>query len=153
MSTHLLDVSGQRPTTLVLNDPARSAATFNAKQGDDVRFQIGGAREVRIGLPPGAKLEVREYVSKTQKLKDGKAVKDEQGEYVYDEKPYTSLFLVCQGVTVFARSSFIEEPAEGETRYEPTPHSTLYVKRLGAELDFSESGRLLAEHDLAELVG
>jgi hypothetical protein len=158
VSTHVLDVSGQRALTTTINDPARTAAQVNAKQGDDVRFQVGAAREVRIGFPAGAKVERRRYVSRSIKHDEkNRPVKDDQGEYVYEEKPYDSFYLVCQGVTVFARSSSITDAAqadadEGKPTYEPTPHTTMFVKRLGAELDFSESGELLEEWTVENLV-
>lgn len=156
MSSHRLDVSGSRPLTTTLNDPAATSAQTSAKAGDDVRFQVGGAREARVLLPPGAKIQRRQYVARTQKLDGGKIVRDDAGAYVYDERTYEQLYLVLPGgATVFARSSDLGVQADDDTSglppvHELTPHTTLYARRLGQEYDFSESGELLEELVLAE---
>jgi hypothetical protein len=135
MSTHILDVSGQRALTATMNDPAATRANVPAKAGDDVALSVGGCRETRISLPANAKVQRRRYVTRSQKKENGKIVRDEAGEIVYDEKPYEQLYLVIPGggITAFCRSSNIEPPAEDE-------------------LHFSESGELVEEIEFAELL-
>lgn len=152
MSTHVLDLSGQRALNLTINDPARTGASCSAKAGDDVGLMVGGAKEVRISLPPNVKIQRREYVTKTV-MRDEKnnIMKDEDGETRYEEKPYESLVLVMAGsLTAFARCSHIDPD---EKQYEGTPHTSLVAKKWGTDLHFTESGKLLSEQDLSELLG
>jgi hypothetical protein len=145
-----MDVSGQRALSLTINDPARTAASCSAKQGDDVTMMLGGAREVRLVVPPGARIQRRQYVTRTMARDEkNQPVKDAEGKYVYDEKPYEQHVLVMPGsVTMFGRVSHIE----AEEGYEGTPHTTVTVKKHGAELHFTESGELLDETSLSDLL-
>jgi hypothetical protein len=161
MSTHVLDASGARPLSTTVNDPAATRASVTAKGGDDVRFQIGGVREVRIGLPESARIERRRHVTKSQRLVEGKVVRGDDGEFIYDEREYDSYYLVLGGgVSVFARSSYTDDQAseareqhpEGSTLYEPTPHTTMWVKRNGDALDLSEQGVLIEDVELREVL-
>lgn len=149
MSTHIMDVSGQRALSLTINDPARSAVSCNAKQGDDVTMMLGGAREVRLVVPPGARIERREYITRSMVRENNQPVKDKDGEYVYEETPYEQFVLVSPAsVTMFGRVSKIDPDEEG---YEGTPHTTVNVRKQGADLHFTESGKLLGDHPVEEL--
>lgn len=153
MSTHILDVSGARPLTTTLNDPAATRASTSAKAGDDVFVQVGGARETRMVIPSGTKIQRRRYVSRKQMTdSDHRPVKDEAGEYVYEETPYEELVLVLTGSLVaFSRSSHLPIEGEEQPSYEPTPHTTLSARRF-PEPHFTESGELLSEAILGEVV-
>jgi hypothetical protein len=143
MSTHILDVSGARPLTSTLNDPAATRASVPAKQGDDVTFTIGGAKETRLVIPPGSRIQRRRYVRHQPKRADGEIVR-EGGEVVYEDVPYEEIVLVCNtGLTVFGRCSLVEPPEEGETAYEGHPNTNVVAKRYGPELHFTESGELV----------
>lgn len=155
MSTHSLDVSGARPITLTANDPARTAMTLGAKAGDDVTATLSGFRELRVSLTDGrrARIERRRYTKKTARYENGKTVKGADGETVYDTEDYEELILVMPGSTFFGRASIRDEEkgAEGVPTYEPTPHTMVQAKRQ-PDLHFLESGTLLEEFTLAELL-
>lgn len=155
MSTHVLDASGARPLTTTMNDPAATRASIPAKQGDDVKFTIGAAREITLRIPDSARLQVRRY-----KVTTHKGIDPETKEPIVDERYDDALVLVFAGqVNLFARSSFRDEEAnayaeehDGNKPFEGTPHTTMWVKRNGDDLDWSESGELLVEHQVGDLI-
>lgn len=157
MSTHNLDVSGARPLTTTLNDPARTAASCSAKAGDDVNVTVSGCRETRFVLPPNAKIERREYVRKTPRKVDGALVKDPDNPnlYLYDEEPYEELVVVVTGasIVVFGRTSNLTHPdtVEEAKAFEGTPHTSVVVRR-SPDPHFTESGKLLTDYDIREIV-
>lgn len=145
MSTHILDVSGARPFSSTVNDPAATRASVPAKQGDDVKALISGVREARLVMPAGARIERRRYVKKEVAYENGSVKKDADGETVYEENPYEELVLVVSGsVTVFGRTSTAEGIGEG------WPHTHVEVKRWGDTPHFTESGELLSELTVEE---
>lgn len=152
MSSHTIDLSGQRPVSMGLNDPAATKFWTTAKAGDDLTGSIGGVREVRIQLAPaGARIEKREFITRRQRLEGGKAVRDDDGNYVFDETPYVGYVLVLPGsVSYFGRTSNQEDAEEGT--YENTPHTSLTVRRQ-KESHFTESGTLIEDYDIGELLG
>lgn len=150
MSSHTSDFSGQRPLQVTMNDPARTAYWTSAKAGDDVAVQLGGVREVRVQVAPAmVRVERRQFVSRKQVLENGRPVKDEAGDYVFEETPYEGWVLVLPGsINLFGRTSLLE----GQEGYELTPHTTLSAKRW-KDLHFTESGKLVEESDLGTLLG
>ncbi len=159
MSTHRLDVSGSRPLTTTLNDPAVTIASTSAKAGDDVQVTLGGLREIRLAVLDTARIERRRYMRRTQRQENGKAVKDAAGEFLYDEVPYEQLVLVLTGsASIFGRTSLDDaekarieaEGPDGRIAYEGTPHTLVVAKRL--ERHFTESGELLESRELREFL-
>lgn len=129
MSTHSLDASGQRPLTTTTNDPARTAATVTAKQGDDVVIQLGSYTHVEIPIPDQAglvELVVRRNVEKKAKLDDkGDYVRDESRHIVYEEGEVERWSLRFKaGAYVVGRT----EP--NESGFSSTPHSMIRVVNL-----------------------
>lgn len=51
MSSHALSVSGQRPLSSTVNDPARTAASMSSKPGDMAHVYLSAFREFHILLP------------------------------------------------------------------------------------------------------
>jgi hypothetical protein len=150
MSSHTLDLSGQRQTQITLNDPATTRFWVPAKPDDDLRIIVGGVRELRIGInPETVRIERREFVRRSQRIEHGKIVRDGDGEYVYDEKIEERYVLVLPGSAhMFGRASALggDDGATGLT-----PHSSITVKR-NRDADLTESGTLLETYDLASLV-
>ena len=156
MSTHVLDVSGQRALTVTLNDPARTGAQTPAKAGDDVQATLSGFSELRLEVPPNARLQRRGYVRRKIRHENGKPVKDPDsttGEYLYDEEPYEALVLVLTSASLFGRTSHLpSENAPEAPSYESTPHTMVVAKRWGETPHALESGELLAETTVDELI-
>lgn len=155
MSTHRLDVSGARPLTTTTNDPAATVAQTPAKQGDDVTVTLG-AKEIRVGLGEGARLERRRFVQRKQRLENGVHVKID-GEYQYDDIPYDGLVVVLgTSATLFCRTSFSPEEkaaaeADGRTLYEGHPHTSVVARR-STEPHHLEGGDLLESRDVREFL-
>ena len=154
MSTLKLDASGARALTTTTNDPSNTQASMSAKAGDDVLVTLGGVSEIRIGLLESARIQRRQYVRTTTRTVDGRAVPKEGGGYEQDETLVEELVLVLAGsATVFGRTSHLpSENAPEPPSYESTPHTTVYAKRWGADPHHLESGELLEEVTLAELL-
>lgn len=154
MSTHNLDVSGARPLTITTNDPSRTAASTGAKSGDDVTALVSGCRELRFFLPPSMKIERRRYVRKVAvKDESGRPMKDDAGDFLYEDQPYEELVGVIAGasITVFGRTS-TDPRIDGDTKpFEGTPHTSVSVRR-ATELHSTESGELLEELDVRSVV-
>jgi hypothetical protein len=145
-------VSGQRGLSLTMNDPASTAAQTSAKAGDDVLVTLGGLREIQLILPGNARLQRRQRTTRVHARKPGtnQPIKDDDGNYVYEEQQSEETVLVLSGsATLFGRASNRDKDAE---TIEAMPHTTIYAKRWGEELHYIESGSLLEEVELAELV-
>lgn len=151
MSTHVLDVSGQRGLSVTMNDPARTGATVPAKAGDDVMVSVGNARQVRFELPPNVRIERREYVAQKQVIENGKPKRDPDGGLVFEDVPQQRLVLVIDGSlnSLFARVSTLPVEGEDPPTYENTPHTSMHVKKW-TEPHFTESGTLIEEIDVRE---
>lgn len=157
MSTHNLDVSGQRALTVTVNDPARTAASTSAKAGDDVTATLSGFRELRVELPDNARIQRRRYVRKDVVYENGKPKPAPEGSdqpYETVDVEYEKLVVVVASLTLFGRTSIrLEETGEeGVPTYESTPHTNI-VARKNPDLHFLESGELVEETTLAELRG
>lgn len=127
MSTHSLDASGARPLTSTTNDPARTAATVSAKQGDDCVVTLGNYQRVEIPVPtvPGAvKLVKRVRQTRVPKRDEhGNQVRDENRHLVYEdgfEDQYVLVFTHFFGLSAHTTK---DAPT-------PTPHSTFRVVNL-----------------------
>lgn len=159
MSSHTLDLSGQRPANLLLNDPAVTRFSTSAKQGDDTEFSFGG-REVRIALPSNARVQSRIVPTKVMRRDEGGApMKDAAGEYLYDDGTEYRLVLVLSSVSGFVRSSLtpderaMEDGAEGKPTYEAHTHTSTTVRRKGDEdWHYLEAGEIEVEFEIGELL-
>lgn len=124
MSTHTLDASGQRALTSTINDPARTGATVNAKQGDDAVVTLGnyGRVEVLVPTTPGAvKLVKRVRATRVAKRDDkGEYVRDDNRQIIYEDGFEESFVLVF--TSYFSLSAHTDDPA--------TPHSTFRIVNL-----------------------
>lgn len=148
MSTHNLDLSGQRAVTATMNDPARTAVSTPSKQGDDVAITVSGCREIRVLIPPGARIERREYVTRAMVRDNNNVPVKKDGEYVYEDKAEERYVLVVAGrIDAFGRTSVQSDGDETEKVIEMYPHTSVVVRRLLDE-HFTESGKLIEEFEL-----
>jgi hypothetical protein len=124
MSTHTLDASGARPLTTTTNDPARTAATVQAKQGDDAVITFGGFSYVEIPIPTTAgacEVVVRRKTENRMVLDEhGDPVRDEDRNIVYEEVEVETRALRFTGY--FYASGHTDK---SDDQIPLTPHSTL----------------------------
>lgn len=164
MSSHVLDLSGQRSIQVTLNDPATTKAYVPAKQGDDTSLSFGG-REIRVGLPTNARIQRRKYVRDETVMENGRAKRRpdaeiKPGETVYETMPveYEMLVLVVgSSLSGFIRSSLSEAEkqaaaAEGRTLHEMHTHTSVLVRRQADDLHFLESGELIEELEVGPVL-
>lgn len=160
MSSHVLDLSGQRQIQATLNDPAVTRFWVPAKPGDDTEFSFG-AREVRIALPPNAKVQRRVVtVQKPMRGEDGKLVQDDDGNYLTEDSTETRLVLVLgTGISGFVRASLTPDEREAAIVEAKPPiqeqhtHTTTTVKRRGdEEWHYLEAGEIETEFEIGSLL-
>ncbi len=125
MSTHSLDASGSRPLTITTNDPARTAATVSAKQGENATITLGAFAWVEIPIPQTAgavEVIVRKRATRVMKRdSQGDPVRDVDRNIVYEDGFEESRVLRLKGA--FTASGF-HDP---DSQYANTPHTTLRV--------------------------
>jgi hypothetical protein len=151
----MLDLSGQRQIALTMNDPAVTKLWVPARPGDDAQFSFGGAYETRISLNEAVRIERRLKHRRNPKRVNGEHVRTEGGDLVYESEPYHELVLVTTGsLSGFVRGSLVEQPADPQpgTVYERHISSTVMVKRLGEQLHALETGELVDEWLVGELL-
>lgn len=129
MSTHTLDASGARPLSTTVNDPARTTATVQAKQGDDCVVTLGNFARVEIPIPttPGAARIVTRVrsVRKAKRDDHGNHLRDENRNLLYEDAVEETKVLVFD--TGHLMLSAHTEKGDG---YPSTPHTTCRVVNL-----------------------
>ncbi len=143
MSSYMIDVSGARPLTPTINDPAATKVWMPAKQGDDVSLSCSG-RETRIAIGGNVRLQRRRYHRNNPKRDDqGQLIRDANGDLEYEQQPYEQYVLVLGGgFSGFVRGSSLDGSSD------LYPSMTASVRRYGEEAHFLESGELLEEISL-----
>ena len=140
MSTHQLDASGSRTLTTTFNDPARTVATMNAKQSDDVMVTLGNMEYVEIQIPttPGAcEIVTRKKLSRKAKLNERGDYVREDGKIVYEDSEEEILTLRLKSYLTVVGSTD-----------DQTPHTALRVFSLAKETPFFLQGDIISEEKI-----
>lgn len=143
MSSHRLDVAGQRQLQVTMNDPAATIAWMPAKSGEDVEVSVGG-REVRLLIPPNARIQRRRVPKPTKNEETG--AWEEQGE------TQDRIVLVLPGAaSIFVRASnaLFADDDPAKPTYEQHPHSSVSARR-HKDAHYLEAGELVAEREFSD---